>query len=132
MKVIKENCVTKIDIYVYGGFLRSPTLRHASKWEKGTRERTDLNQTGSQNDTSNVRKYYIITYSIQKSNISIYSRPLIPGDGFDVIVTTPGVGMVTGPVLPFPHVLICRDVEDQRKPYYGHMRVTLCHEYIII
>ena len=79
-----------------GGFLRSPTLRHASNWEKGTRERTDLNQTGSQNDTSNVRKYYIITYSIQKSNISIYSRPLIPGDGFDVIVTTPGVGMVTG------------------------------------
>ena len=79
-----------------GGFLRSPTLRHASKWEKGTCERTDLNQTGSQNDTSNVRKYYIITYSIQKSNISIYARLLIPGDGFDVIVTTPGVGMVTG------------------------------------
>ena len=79
-----------------GGFLRSPTPRHASKWEKGTRERTDLNQTGSQNDTSNVRKYYIITYSIQKSNISIYARSLIPGDGFDVIVTTPGVGMVTG------------------------------------
>ena len=66
------------------------------RWGKvsAQRERTDLNQIGSQNDTSNVNKYCKITYSIQKSNISIYARPLILGDGFDVMVTTPGVGMV--------------------------------------